>query len=74
LINIPFPALPGSPSVVYELKIINDLEKFILIDTDIVNSDKDTAITIPALAEYSATLDDLVLALNTIDMALKIKR
>lgn len=74
LIKIPLPALSGSPSAVYHLRIINDLEKFILIDNDMINSDKDIIMLFPTIESYDSTLNDLVGALNAVDIALGIKR
>jgi len=74
LIKIPLPAIPESDGALFHLAIINDLEKLIEIDNDIINSESDTSGIFSDLAEYSKTMDDIISLLSTMDEILKIQR
>ncbi len=68
------PSFSDSGIVSYHLGIINDLEKLIQIDNDIINSGKDIAGIYSDLAAYNDTLTDLLSKLDTIDTIFNIKR
>ncbi|MFA6340878.1 MAG: hypothetical protein WCX27_01385 [Candidatus Paceibacterota bacterium] len=72
--KMPLPAVVGSPGATYHLIVINDIEKLIAIDKDILDSNGDNVVVFSDLAVYNETADDLVLALDIIDMTLKIQR
>ncbi len=75
LIKMPVPALPDSDGVRFYLALINNLEKLIQIDNDIVSSyNKDTARAFSDLSAYNNTRKELIIILNTIDTVLNIKR
>ncbi len=74
LIAMPLPTLPGSPAVKNHLAIINDIEKLIQIDNDIMNSNKDIANIYGDLDAYNTVMNDLIVKLKTLDLAFKITR
>jgi hypothetical protein len=72
LIKMPVPVAVGYYDVNYHLTVINDLEKLIAIDKDIVNSDKDSLGIFSNLSIYSAVIKDLFAILPVVDGILKI--
>ena len=76
LIQMPLPAVPGSSGVIYDLKIINDLQELANIDSDIILSsgNKDTASIYADLEVYNDTKNDLLTAISATDAMLGIKR
>jgi hypothetical protein len=75
LIKVPIPAATDSAGVMFHLALINDLEKLIQIDNDMVNSyGTDTASVFSDLSVYNSTISELVMVLDTLDTVLKIKR
>jgi hypothetical protein len=75
LVSMPLPAITGSPAVTYHLRIINNLEKLIYIDNDIINSYNDDIVSkISSISAYMNTLGDIIMTLSIIDTTLKIKR
>jgi hypothetical protein len=73
LIKIPVPVAIGYYDVSYHLTMINDLEKIIAVDKDMMNASDDLNI-ISDLSVENATLDDLVSMLKNVDTILKISR
>jgi hypothetical protein len=75
LIKTPLPALPGSSGAVAHLAIINDLEKLIQVDNDVVNSNvKDMASIFSDISVYNSTVDELLQLFKVVDIMLKINR
>ncbi len=74
LIKMPIPAIPESGGALSHLAIINDLEKLVLIDNDIIKSESDTSGIFSDLTEYNKTMNDLVGFLGILDAVLKIQR
>ncbi|MFH0755319.1 MAG: hypothetical protein V1910_01470 [bacterium] len=75
LIKTPIPALSGSSGAIYHLALINDLEKLIKLDNDIIKlSKKDMASVYSDLSVYNITTKELMVILSTLDNILKIKR
>ena len=74
LIKIPLPAIANSPAAFSHLILINDLEKLIAIDNDLIVSRRDMISYMSDLANYQVVMDDLTKILDTIDSVLKIKR
>ena len=75
LIAAPVPALPGSSGAIYYLALINNLEKLIKIDNDIINSQaKDMASVFSDLSVYNSVMNELMSVLGTLDTVLKINR
>ncbi len=70
-IKMPVPVSIGVYDVSYHLRVINDLEKIIAIDKDIINSDSNSLGTIVALSAYNTINQDLVSVFNTIGNILK---
>lgn len=74
LIKMPVPVAIGYYDVTYHLAVINDLEKMIAIDKDVVNSDKDSLGIFPNLSTFSNVIGNLFSTLITVDSVLKIQR
>ena len=75
LIKLPLPALPGSNGVIYHLALINNLEKLIQIDNDIINAgNNDMASVFSDLSLYNSTTKELMGIFSTLDNILKITR
>lgn len=74
LIKMPVPVALGYYDINYHLTIINDFEKLIIVDKDVVNSSPDSLSIFSNLAIYNKVVDDLLTNLTTIDGILKIKR
>lgn len=75
LIKMPVPVAIGYYDINYHLNIINDLEKIIAIDKDMVSSDKDAFLKIfSSLSTYNSILQDLYNNLKINDSVLKIQR
>jgi len=74
LIKMPVPVAIGYYDVNYHLRVINDLEKIIAIDKDVVNSSKDSLGIFSNLSLYKDASTDLYKTLTTVDSILKIKR
>ncbi len=74
LIKMPLPATSDSSGAICHLSIINSLEKLISIDNDIIKSSKSATDLFSDLAEYNDTMNDIILALSTMDTFLKIQR
>lgn len=71
LIKMPVPVAIGVYDVNYHLRVINDLEKIIAIDTDIANSSTNSLGIIVALSAYNTINQDLVSVFNVIGNILK---
>ena len=74
LIKMPLPAIPESFGALYHLAIINDLEKLIGIDNDIIKSGNDASGLFSDLSAYNSAMNDLILSLSKMDSVLNIKR
>jgi len=74
LIKMPLPANIVSSGATKHLEIINDLEKLIAIDNDILKSNTDMVSYVSDLANYQLTMSDLIKSLDAVDIVLKIKR
>jgi hypothetical protein len=75
LIKVPLPALPGSSGATFHLALINDLEKLIQTDNNIVMSGaNDTVGVFSDLSVYSSTTNELLGILSTLDKVLNIIR
>jgi len=76
LISLPLPAVSDSAGAIYDMQIINNIQKLIQIDSDIINSSSksDTASVYADLGIYHDTLDNLTEALDAMDAMLGIKR
>lgn len=74
LIKIPLPATSVSQAASYHLSVINDLEKIIAIDNDIIKEKSDSASAFADLILYNSIIGDLSSALATIDTVFGIKR
>ena len=74
LIKMPVPVAIGHYDINYHLKIINDLEKMIAIDKNVISSDKDSLDIFSNLSNYKSVMTDLFSVLNNIDTILKIQR
>jgi len=75
LIEAPLPSLPDSSGTIAHLTLINDLEKLIQVDNDIINTNiKDMATIFSDLSVYNSTTKELLLALQVMDSMLKINR
>jgi hypothetical protein len=75
LIKVSVPAATNSDGVMFHLALINDLEKLIQIDNDIINSSNtDPASVISDLSAYNDTMTEIVMVINTLDTVLVIKR
>jgi len=74
LIKMPIPAAADSQNVAYHLRLINDFEEIIQIDTDIISPNSDATSIYADLQSYNDTFDDLTTALETIDAAMSITR
>jgi hypothetical protein len=74
LIKIPLPAKPKSRAALTYLQLINNLEKIIAIDNDLIISRTDMASYMSDLANYQVVMEELTKILDTLDSVLKIKR
>ncbi|MFA5652004.1 MAG: hypothetical protein WC933_01450 [Candidatus Paceibacterota bacterium] len=74
LIKMPVPVAIGYYDINYHLTVINDLEKIIAIDKDIVNPNGDSLGIFSSLSIYNGTFNNLITVLKTIDSILKISR
>ena len=74
LIKMPVPVAIGYYDINYHLAVINDLEKIIAIDKDIVNSDKKSLGVLSNLSIYNTVTTNLYSTLSEIDAILKIQR
>ncbi|MDD4803748.1 MAG: thrombospondin type 3 repeat-containing protein [Candidatus Pacebacteria bacterium] len=74
LVKMPLPANTKSAGAYYHLMMINDIEKIIAIDKDIVKSKNDNLSVLSNLSLLNKTLTDLVSTLQVIDVTLDIKR
>lgn len=75
LIKMAVPAAATSYGSLSHLLLINDLEKLIKIDDNIIRSDlKDAANIFADLSAYSKTLNEILLILKKLDSILKITR
>lgn len=75
LIKLPIPALPDTAAIKLHLGLINDLEKLLQIDNDVVKSyGNDTSRVFSDLSVYNNTVTEIGIITKAIDTALKIKR
>ncbi len=74
LVKMPLPANTKSAGAYYHLMMINDIEKIIAIDKDIVKSKDDNLSVLSNLSLLNKTLTDLASTLQVIDVTLDIKR
>ena len=71
LIKMPVPVAIGTYDVNYHLRVINDLEKIIAIDNDIIKSEPNSLVLIVDLAAYNKINQDMASTLNTISNILQ---
>ncbi len=74
LIKMPVPVAIGYYDPSYHLTVINDLEKIIAIDKDIVNSDKNSLGIFSNLSMYNESSNDLISTLITMHSILILKK
>ncbi len=75
LIKMPVPVAIGYYDISYHLAIINDLEKIISMDKDMVGMKKGSVLSIfPSLSIYNTVTKDLSDNLSIVDSILKIQR
>ncbi len=74
LVKMPVPVAIGYYDINYHLTVINDLEKIIAVDRDIVNSGKNSLSIFSNLSIYNSVAKNLISTLITIDGILKTKR
>jgi len=74
LIKMPVPVAIGYYDINYHLRVINDLEKIIAIDKDIINSNYESLGIFSNIYTYTNIVQDLFSTLKTIDIVLKIQR
>lgn len=72
LIKMPLPVAIGYYDINYHLVLVNDLEKIIAIDKNVINTDIIGMYS--DLYTYNVVMKDLISTLTTIDGILKIKR
>lgn len=74
MIKNPIPAVSVSTVLKYHLRIINDIEKLIQVDNNIINTKDDKAVVFSNLTMYNSIINDLTLSLGYMDNILKIER
>ena len=72
LIKMPVPIITGGQITNLHLTIINDLEKIIAIDTNIVNSGNDPISIFSNISNYNNATQELFTTLTTVSNALRI--
>ncbi len=68
------PSLKESDTAQYFLALINDLEKFMIVDKDFLQLKNSSVELISDLGIYSDAFEDITSRLQTFDVALKINR
>ena len=74
LIKMPIPITADSDIIDYHLAIINDLEKIIAVDKDILASNGDSLMIYPKLSIYYDLVQVLIINLKSTDSMLNIQR
>ena len=73
LVKSPIPAISGSEAEIYHLTIINDLEKIVAIDKDVLNT-SDYVVVYSDISAYNDVENDLMENLDSMDTLLGINR
>lgn len=74
LVKVRLPAVAGSSGSLQHLQIINNIEKLIAIDNDILQTSKQGVSIFTDVVSYNDVMNNIIPALSTIDTMLKIKR